>query len=245
MTEPLSLVRLSPDREAIGQWAAERRLVANADLGYVWHGALKAAFGTLAPQPYVDRLAVQSDEMLGYVQASPESIRQRLVETASDALLFKALGLSRMAANDLPSSWRPGRQLSFEARLRPVVRSRRSAQSGAIDEIDVAPYRATRDPGISREQAYLDWLAAQFDRLGGASLLGGRMHAFSRTRVVRRTHDATGRRAVQVEGPDAWIRGRLQVTDSIGFDRLLRRGIGRHRAFGFGCLLVAPLGVLE
>jgi len=247
MNSTLSLMRLQPDREALARWAAERRLAtADTDQGYAWHALLKATFGDLAPQPFVDRINMQSNELLGYVAADPAQLHESAHGGSTDALACSALGLSRIQVRDMPSAWSAGRELSFEVRTRPVVRSRTNARSGAIDEIDVAPHRAQREPGIPREQAYLEWLGAQLAREGAATLVGARMHVFSRTRVARRTFgDGNGRRWATVEGPDAWLRGRLQINDPISFDALLRRGIGRHRAFGFGCLLIAPPGVLE
>ena len=43
-----------------------------------------------------------------------------------------------------------------------------------------------------------------------------------------------------IVGPDVVLKGRLQVDDSDAFTQLLRRGIGRHRAFGFGMVLLKP-----
>jgi len=247
MNSSLSLVRLQPDREALARWAAERRLAsADTDQGYAWHSLLKAAFTNLAPQPFVDRINMQSNEILGYVAADPAQIQESIRSCSTDNPAYSALGLSRIQVKDMPSAWSAGRELSFEVRARPVVRSRTHARSGAIDEIDVAPHRAQREPGIPREQAYLEWLGVQLARDGAAALMGARLHAFSRTRVARRTSaDGNGRRWATVEGPDAWLRGRLKINDPVSFDALLRRGIGRHRAFGFGCLLIAPPGVLE
>lgn len=246
MSAPLTLLRLRPDREALAIWAARHKLApGGADLGYVWHAALKSVFGDLAPQPFVDRLAVQSDEVLGYVQAKPATLIERARSHSEDTLAARAIGLDSVKANDLPEFWHEGRQLSFEVRTRPVVRSRRAPRSGTVDEVDVAPYRAALDQSIGREQAYADWIASQLLREGAATLLSARMHAFRRTRVMRRTGNSDGRRPVQIEGPDAWMRGRLRIDNPGAFDQLLRRGIGRHRAFGFGCLLVAPPGVLE
>ena len=42
------------------------------------------------------------------------------------------------------------------------------------------------------------------------------------------------------EGPDAVMRGNITVTDSDAFTRLLSHGIGRHRAYGYGMLLLRP-----
>jgi CRISPR system Cascade subunit CasE len=246
VNQPLSLLRLRPDREALSRWAAERRFPGSkADLGYVWHSLLKATLGEFAPQPFVDRIGVDSDELLGYSAAAPDVLLRLAKDESHDSSAVAAIRLENIVANDLPVSWSAGRFLSFEVRARPVVRSRSNPRSGNTDEIDVAPHRAAREPGVTREQAYVDWLAAQVSRDGAAVLEIARLHAFSRTRVVRRIGDGNDRRWISVEGPDAWMRGRLRVIDSDAFNALLRRGIGRHRAFGFGCLLIAPPGVLE
>jgi CRISPR system Cascade subunit CasE len=41
-----------------------------------------------------------------------------------------------------------------------------------------------------------------------------------------------------IERPDAVLEGRLRVDDADAFRALLARGLGRHRAFGFGMLLL-------
>ena len=64
---------------------------------------------------------------------------------------------------------------------------------------------------------------------------------FQRQQVVRRTQ-AVGsalRRGCVIDGPDALLKGHLRVRDSADFAKLLTRGVGRHRAFGFGMLLLS------
>jgi len=43
-----------------------------------------------------------------------------------------------------------------------------------------------------------------------------------------------------VGGPDVVLAGQLRVTDPQAFAQLLAKGVGRHRAFGFGLLLLRP-----
>jgi CRISPR system Cascade subunit CasE len=52
----------------------------------------------------------------------------------------------------------------------------------------------------------------------------------------RRGREDAGR----IERPNAVLEGTLTVGDPDAFARLLARGIGRHRAFGFGMLLLKP-----
>jgi CRISPR system Cascade subunit CasE len=60
--------------------------------------------------------------------------------------------------------------------------------------------------------------------------------AFQRVQSFRKLHSR------YCEGPDAVMRGNLIVSDPAAFAQLLARGIGRHRAYGFGMLLLRPPG---
>ena len=62
------------------------------------------------------------------------------------------------------------------------------------------------------------------------------MQLFQRTRAVRK------RQSRYSEGPDALMRGVLTVTDGQAFAELLARGVGRHRTYGYGMLLLRPEG---
>ena len=90
----------------------------------------------------------------------------------------------------------------------------------------------------SREEVYRDWLAERLKRFGGArlELESATLVSFQRTRAVRRL------RGAHSEGPDALMRGTLEVTDGNAFGELLAGGVGRHRAYGYGMLLLRPAG---
>ena len=153
-----------------------------------------------------------------------------------------------MVAKAMPTQWREGERLSFEVRVAPVVRSR-SARPDAIVEVDAAYHAslAGEAPG-DREQAYGRWLQRELARGGAAALQGWRSHAFGLTRVARRAQaeaGVVGRSLSQGLLPDLTVRGELTVGDGAAFAALLARGLGRHRAFGYGCLLLAPAGVLH
>jgi CRISPR system Cascade subunit CasE len=44
----------------------------------------------------------------------------------------------------------------------------------------------------------------------------------------------------RIEGPDAVVHGTLTITDPVAFAGLLARGVGRHRSYGYGMLLLRP-----
>ena len=63
------------------------------------------------------------------------------------------------------------------------------------------------------------------------------LDGFANVRLLRKAEGA-GRRDFQ--RPQALLGGILQVQDGDAFHTLLARGIGRHRAFGYGMLLLRP-----
>lgn len=243
----LSLVQFDPDREAFGRWATlqERRLglkpSADApDSGYAWHALLTAAFGELAPRPFVDRQKLRSNLLLGYTTVKSGQIKAK---PELDELAQAALALDRMKMTPMPEDWRAGQSLSFEVRCRPIVRTRRFARSGKIDEMDAAVHAAIDNPGVDREQVYAGWLERELARENACRLEQVQMTSFQRTRILRRNQG--GERSPKViEGPEAWMVGRLVIDQPAAFKIILSRGLGRHRAFGFGCLIVAQPGVL-
>lgn len=244
----LSLVQIEPDREAFARWATlqEQRLGLKAsnhatDNGYAWHSLLTAAFGKEAPRPFVDRHSLRSNVLLGYAPVEPGGLQ---ATPNIDDLALNALAIGRMRMNLMPEKWRGGQTLSFEVRCRPIVRTRRHARSGKIDEMDAAVHAAIENPEVNREQAYADWLERELGRKDACQMERVQMASFRRTHILRRNQG--GKRAPKlIEGPEAWLVGRLTIVQPAAFDALLRRGLGRHRAFGFGCLVVAQPGILD
>jgi CRISPR system Cascade subunit CasE len=226
------------------------------DLGYALHAALRAAFGEGSPNPFVLHADCEPPQILGYVADDPETVRTHAaLPPIAEADLVGPLGLSGIEARALPAVWQPGRTLDFEVRARPVIRTRPQGREGPTRERDIflGTIATTPAPSASianqswprREQVYLEWLARELRRGGAAEIEAACMVAFKRTRILNRPVGRDGRRRQsETEGPDAVLRGRLRIEDGTDFAELLARGIGRHRAFGFGMVLLAPPGRL-
>ncbi len=250
MTALLSLVRLRPDMAALARWAIRRGYLprrGTADPGYALHAALKAGLGDMAPQPFALRsVRGRPDELLGYARAAPDSIlAAAALPPMADPEVAEALALSGsdLEARVMPADWPAGARFSFELRARPVVRSRAQGRTGRSHEVDAAAWAAaTAAETPAKEKAYTDWLAARL-AVRGARLLDSELAALRRCRILRRPVVDGERRSVLSEGPDALFRGTLEIGDPAAFADGLARGVGRHRAFGFGCLLLAPPGV--
>ena len=146
----------------------------------------------------------------------------------------------RIESKPMPSNWEVGKKLGFEIRIRPIVRPTKNAESRPGRECDAFQLEAERyergDMPRSREQVYYEWLARQFENRGGATLKSATLQSFQRTRAIRK------QRSRYSEGPDALMRGTLTVTDGAAFAKLLAGGVGRHRAYGYGMLLLRPAG---
>lgn len=241
MSQDFCLLHLRPNLNRLLPWAIRQGMVSNrgqGDLGYAFHAALKAVFGDCAPQPFSYR---PGHGLLAY-SAQPEALL--LAATLASPELAEMLGLDATPASPglsiraFPKSWQIGQRLSFELRVRPVVRQ-------GDKEIDAFLSAAQRLPNavLSREVVYADWLNRQFAAV--AQLTEVAITAFSLSTVMRRSapQSQSGRPLQPSQGPDVSFHGVLQVTDSAAFSALLARGVGRHRAFGFGMLLLKPAAV--
>lgn len=216
------------------------------DLGYLVHCLLGELFGDLAPAPFV----VQPRRgpgipVLGYSTASASSLKEVAQATATPDV-WSACDWDALTSKPMPSTWTAGAEYAFSTRVCPVVRM---GQAGAhhrkgaeVDSFLRRCWKVGEGVPVSREDVYVDWLREQVERHGGAGLVQAGLTGFRRARLVRRGHEA-GRRSPHIaERPDATLDGRLKITGPDAFSALLARGLGRHRGFGFGMLLLRRPG---
>lgn len=239
----LHLMRLQPDPAALATWSTRHGLTSpDGDFGYAFHALLAATFGDLAPKPL--RYLGGREGLLAYTSADPESLRLNAQLAAPD--VARALGLDAMDARPFPEVWKTGQRIGFDVRVRPVVRTKDGRERDAYLHSLGERSNGTPPPDhavlAERATIYRDWLEKQFAVDDAAHIAEVRMDAFRLTRVVRKASGTgTGRRNAQVvSGPDVVFKGQLSVGHSEAFSRLLTRGVGRHRAFGFGMLLLRP-----
>lgn len=243
-TQQLQMIRGEIDLRSFQHWAGSRHMISRQtfDEGYAMHCFLAGVFGELAPQPF--RLIIPRGKgnrrgvFYGYGRADVEALRGAAAQF-SDPLQARVLPGLSLDGKLMPATWKAGTRLGFEVLTRPTVRRARGSRNPG-GEIDVFQREAERYPPKamprSREEVYSDWLSEQFERHGGAELESASLVSFQRTRSMR----ALRRRPF--EGPTALLRGTLTVTDNERFTRLLGRGVGRHRSYGYGMLLLRPVG---
>lgn len=240
----LHLVRMGFDSRQLYVEARGQHLpVQEIDLGYLIHCRLSDLFGAAAPKPFriIDR-GERMVEVLGY---SRRPAAELATEAKGDRSRGEVAGFAwpRFASRQVPMRWKVGQRVGFSLRACPVQRMAGNGptwKKGA--EVDVFLAQCWRvGPGeeVDREKVYLAWLERCLVASEGARLDTGQLSAFQRERLYRRSRGGPGPR---VERPVACFDGILRVTDPGAFCRLLARGVGRHRAFGFGMLLLKPAG---
>jgi CRISPR system Cascade subunit CasE len=240
------LYRILLDIPGLMSLGRNRRLpTQETDLGYLTHCALLELFGDDAPKPFaVPRTLGRWAEVLGYGTQAPEHLREH-AQTFAKPQVYSLVRWEEWSHKPMPQRWPVGRQLGFDVRACPVVRKSKGIEgrcrAGAeVDAFLTACWEADEDTQVNREAVYQDWLAKQVQRRGGAVIVQSGLKAFQRQRLLRRAHDKK-RRSKVLERPDALMSGVLEITDSESFARLLQTGLGRHRSFGFGMVLLRPV----
>jgi CRISPR system Cascade subunit CasE len=243
---PLYMIRAELDRARLFQLARHRHLpVRDVDLGYLIHSALRSSFGEYAPQPFSFNDGRRCLTVLGYGDHPAEFLIEHCQRFA-DPLAWSVCSPEGLVSKSMPPSLTPGTQLGFAIRICPVVRKASAGdkhRKGAeVDAFLSRCWDAGDDDSIDREAVYREWLVKRLAANGAARVGSVSMVRFRRERVVRSTHaKGDGPQVHHCERPDAYFRGTLEVEASDAFLQHLRRGIGRHRAFGFGMLLLQPI----
>jgi CRISPR system Cascade subunit CasE len=250
----LHLIRVPITISALARWAQERGWargrggVSAFDEGRALHHLVDEVFGPGNFRPF--RLLVPPRGQAGNLYAYTETDAAELGEAARAHALpdhLNVLVLDRLEGKVMPVEWRQGQRLGFDLRLRPIRRLGADIETPAGRwskgaEVDAFLLEALRDhagdldgmaiANRTREAVYLDWLAERLMPAATVERAASRLAQFRRTRVAR------GDRGP--EGPEATIHGTLTVTDPRAFANLLARGVARHRAYGYGMLLLRP-----
>lgn len=240
----LHLIEMHLYLRALHLWAGRRGMATPFDEGLALHHLLGETFGPGILQPFrmMVALGAKFGTVFAYAAQDADALRQDAQRTITPAIA-DVVALDSMRSLPRPASgWTSGQRLGFDIRLRPVVRLA-SALSGKTENGDDVSFRkgaevdaflaaALRDRKPTREDIYLEWLAEKLGPAAVLDLAASRLTSFERSRIQR-----NGKR---LEGPDAVIHGTLTILDPLAFAGLLARGIGRHRSYGYGMLLLRP-----
>lgn len=264
MTTELHLVRWPIDARKLYEFAVRSKAIAyrptndaaveshSADLGYAVHAFFAALFDNgsdpadrVAPKPFaVGDESRRTLDVLGYSTLSHAALVQR-AKQFSDPHAWSVSDPEAAASRPMPTSFEIGQRLGFEVRVCPTKRIKKrgpmTREAAEVDAFLAAAWLLDENVPLDREEVYRKWLDDEFVRSKAASIEPGSVEMVSYRRIpfLRRTQGHR-RTTVHAERPDVTFRGILRVDDGEAFARLLARGIGRHRSFGFGMLLLRP-----
>ena len=252
---PLRIMQAELDLRALHHWMAERWI---REESIAMHQLLVETLGDLSPRPFrvKPKPGGARGTLLGYSTSTVEEIALE-AEAYAGPLESRVIRLETLADKEMPREWHEGRELGFEVRTRPVVRPQRdpervteATRQGHADgrlrpglNCDALLWESVRREGMGeeeipvREEVYPEWLAERFKKQGGALVDPGQVIVLN----YRETREVApkGKRGWML--PDVVMRGKMRVSDPGKFRELLALGIGRHRAFGFGMVLLNPI----
>ena len=220
---PLHFYAFELDLREFARWSGMRDI---HDRDLAAHSLLAELFGDGAPRPWRLRAVRDASRgtLYGYGPLPVDDLRAT-AETLGAPDQLAALPIDRMRGKPMPVV-PEGARVSVETRVRPVRRN-------GSRELDVFIADGRTE---SREAAYARWWADACARSGlDLDRDTIRLVAFSLT-----PFSAKRRGSKRSIGPDALLRGAAQVADAEAFRGLIARGVGRHRAYGYGALLLSP-----
>ena len=237
----LFLLRLPVNLIALNRFSARRGFTQRGflDEGLVLHHLLSETFGKGALQPFRLLPAPGARQAALYAYSSTEM--DRLKENAA---LFgmpeiqEIIAVNELAGKAMPlHAFARGRRLGFDIRVRPVMRTRKNGAERDAYQLEAerafpGQKGALAASGRTRTDVYLDWLQARLGKAAQLEREASRLARFQRRHVLRN--------GTRVEGPDALIHGVFTIQETEDFIHLLKHGVGRHRAYGYGMLLLRP-----
>lgn len=234
----LYLCQQKIDLTKLYHWAGHRKLMTRQfDDGYALHAFFGENLGNFAPKPFrlMQSTGSKYATLYGYSPHSAEQINQAAKETAEPE--YQSIA-SDIIDKPMPDHWKEDRRLGFDIKIRPTTRSRN--EDNRMVERDAflsTVVNVVDNKDSNRQQVYIDWLDTRLNNNGAtiADKESVRMKHMQLTRVVRKRND----RAKSM-GPECVLQGELKITSSEAFKALLANGLGRHKSYGFGMLLLKP-----
>ena len=232
----LHLMKASLDMVNLARYGAEQ---SHSDPDRTAHCLMTESFGKLqTPKPFVIKTRVQNGALHGMVLAYTALTAKELRETAerhqrlAHAAVMDPNSITTVGA---PCHWTKGQSVLFEVRVRPTKRSSSRDAENPGSEQDV--YLASPEE-MTRAETYCRWLSEMMRRQGGlhATPESMTMTQFAMRRVRRQNSSHW------IEGPDATITGEATVVNPERMTLALSGGIGRHKGYGYGMLLLRPNG---
>ena len=222
----LNMARLKINKPQLSEWMQEREI---PDRDYALHVLLSATFGQRALLNF--RLMAPSKPgpsiLYAYTEFDQDQLRAT-AEAVAEPLLLSIMDQDSIMTKPMPKSWKEGQLLGFNIRTRPLKRTRHDDK---VSEVPVYPKGSNQ---TQRYDAHTNWFAKNLKRSNAAATDMVMITAQAPCPAVR------ARQAAVILGSEVIFQGNLIVTDPESFNNFLATGIGRHKAYGYGMVLLEP-----
>lgn len=224
------LLQADIDMRNLARWAA---LEKHSDADRSLHCLVYHTFGQNVPRAFAaipDREEPSSHgKLLAYSSLEQRELRE-IARSNQSHLTAAIMNPFTFRTTPLPEAWPEGATVGFRVRIMPTYRnSTRSGQAAGEHDIQL---RA--DPGQPKERTYALWLADLLRRKAGAE---PDLDSIRMTRCASRKFKRQNSQR-WAHGPDATMTGVCAVRDPELWENALRYGIGRHKTYGYGMILI-------
>ena len=220
----MRILKMELDAVSVAEWAKSSG-IPRYDIGYLAHAFMRRFFNDDSPQPF---LPLKNAGCLCIEGVLPEDAEIAVFEKSPDVLSYSVEEITPPHA---------GETVSFRVRLCPVMRNGSSGKEVETDAFLVMLRRAEASGQTppKRMQVYRQWAAGRFaDCLNVSKTY---IERYEQIRPCRRgALGHLGAPAAIGWRPVIEVSMSGVVIDAERFAQLARRGIGRHKAFGFGYL---------
>lgn len=211
------------------------------DIGYLIHCALKELFNERAPSPF-EIMGTEEGvtEVLAYSDCSHIELLDSIRPDSPEGLK-SAIRKGNFSSRRMPLVFPRGKLFSYRIRICPVIRKARGSGKRAGSEVDVFLAEAERigvKEGLDRYEIYRKWFESKMVGKKCVDIHSVRISEMKLDKMLRRGRE---RQAQTLVRPNVVFQGIGKVAEPDSFRDLVRNGFGRHKAFGFGMLLLKPV----
>ncbi len=243
MTQSLYMIRFLLNTARFYDFAKRRGLLSTScDDGYVIHSLMAELWGEMAPKPFfVSGRDSRYLTVLAY-STFPKSVFIEHAQAFADPSCYEVIKWEHFSEKLMPT-WSNNLMLGFNVRVCPTKRSSKSSSYGERDAYLSYIEHQNNSEDLSyqpmtRFDVYKEWLKDQLEKAGSVEVKKAEVETFQWSKFQRRNQK---RKITVIERPDVFLKGELRLLDGKSFCSTLERGIGRHRSFGFGMLLLYPI----
>lgn len=229
-----NLVQIPVSMHDLARWSAQRGMSANKrpDIRASLHHLLDETFGQSVMKPY--RIYKNpKDPSRSSIYGYSKKTRNDLVQMSNMIACPNALeviNVEDIRAKAMPANWKSGAILGFDVCTVPVRRRKGSGKEIDVHVLDLQRLQGAPDSEKpTQAESYLNWLQEKF---------GDAAEVIADTVAYRSTPVATKRKKTQVKVPETTFMGNMKIKDPDAFAQMLENGIGRHKSYGYGMVML-------